>query len=934
MAEHGERYVVELDAHTARFSQNLGVAGREMSSFGHHVKGVLGGIAAAFAAEKLVEGLVDVTRAAAANDAAMQRLARTMKNAGLNWKEGSKQVDEYLDKLATSSGFVKNDLLEAFNKLVQRTKSVSASQRILGVSMDFARSRGMDLVTASTLVLKGYVGQYNQLRRLGVEIPVVAVASEKQAAALKKVNDRLTGLRQAHALVSASGYKFTAAQKVQYEAQIQSLDATKRQIEAHGQAATAADHAATGLGVVAAIEKISAGQTATYADTAAGKLDRMREGVEQLKVAMGNHLLPVVLTAVTGLEEWARGLQHSDRFQNDVAQGAQAISDAFHAVLGIGQALLPILSGVGSVLGTLVNAVGGIGPVLAGVAAWHAFFLVLEGMEAVLATDAAALVALTAEAIASEGVLTGVSASFGLLASMVNPVVLLGIAVSALGAGLYYLSTQESDAGKAAHDAASDLDKLAASINGVQDAKDRAAGAAIAVQEAQYGRDRAANEVTITGSRLTKDTKKGSGASRSQIVEDRLAATGATIALARAEFSLAQATKASGVAQAGVGKTERDTAALRAKSIIDIGREEKAAREAATQHHRGAKDTFDGAQAVKTYIHELEVAAARSTPATAKVLRNLEAIARMTGQIPDKKTVEVNVTGIGQATVKVKAFGSVLDHALSSIGLPTLLPHAAGGGMVSGSYTGIDNTPVMVGAGEAILNPRQISLVDSGLSVRSALTSTGASRIRPGGGYAKGGLSGAFATLGISSTSSSSGKAAGKAVWSNLPGDDRFMQQVARWDERIARDDYLGLSHDSDLRSEIGVYQHRRSALEKLRRGTGNAQNRMMIDQSLQSIYQFLSSARDQQKQARSADVQAQLTAVTLQRDQYRQASDINAAALQTFGAGGGGASGVVVNVNTLHPGDPTVHSALALAVTRGLHQQGWRPRPRLNLGA
>jgi hypothetical protein len=63
----------------------------------------------------------------------------------------------------------------------------------------------------------------------------------------------------------------------------------------------------------------------------------------------------------------------------------------------------------------------------------------------------------------------------------------------------------------------------------------------------------------------------------------------------------------------------------------------------------------------------------------------------------------------------------------------------ATGGVIAGRFDARDDVPINVSRGEVILNPRQQSLVDSGMTVRQALSMTGAPTIFSGGGFAGGG---------------------------------------------------------------------------------------------------------------------------------------------------------------------------------------------------
>lgn len=87
-------------------------------------------------------------------------------------------------------------------------------------------------------------------------------------------------------------------------------------------------------------------------------------------------------------------------------------------------------------------------------------------------------------------------------------------------------------------------------------------------------------------------------------------------------------------------------------------------------------------------------------------------------------------------------------------------------------------------------------------------------------------------------------------------------------------------------------------------------------------------------------DTQAQLDQANARADSYRQQADANAAALAAFGsqttAGGslaGAGPSVTQIIQTLHPGDPRTHRAIAEAAATGFGYQGGRVSPRVSLG-
>jgi hypothetical protein len=66
------------------------------------------------------------------------------------------------------SGFSVPELTDAFTNLYRATQNVGRSQRLLGVTMDIARAKHLDLQRAALLVGKVAEGNTSALTRYGI----------------------------------------------------------------------------------------------------------------------------------------------------------------------------------------------------------------------------------------------------------------------------------------------------------------------------------------------------------------------------------------------------------------------------------------------------------------------------------------------------------------------------------------------------------------------------------------------------------------------------------------------------------------------------------------------------------------------------------------------------------------------------------------------
>ena len=126
---------------------------------------------------------------------------------------------------AGGSGFTGDELRSSLSALVTVTKDTKQAQTDQSAAEDLARARGIDLASATNIVIKAQEGNVGALKKLGIIVPAVT----------KNVDD-----------LKASHQKFTPEQL---------------------KAAQAADKQATATAALAAIQKAAQGQAEAYAGT-------------------------------------------------------------------------------------------------------------------------------------------------------------------------------------------------------------------------------------------------------------------------------------------------------------------------------------------------------------------------------------------------------------------------------------------------------------------------------------------------------------------------------------------------------------------------------------------------------------------------------------------------------------------------------------------
>ena len=179
-----------------------------------------------------VAALKRSVQAFAAEDAAIQKLAKSLDNLGLRFESGG--VDQYLESLEKATTVTKEQLYPAFQQLANTTLSVSKSQQLLNAALDISAGTGKDLTAVVTALSRAFNGNFASLGKLQTSY----TTAELEAMGF---NNAVTALNE-----QFSGSAATAANT--YEGKI------KRMNIAFGDAAEA-----IGEGVVDALEALGGG---------------------------------------------------------------------------------------------------------------------------------------------------------------------------------------------------------------------------------------------------------------------------------------------------------------------------------------------------------------------------------------------------------------------------------------------------------------------------------------------------------------------------------------------------------------------------------------------------------------------------------------------------------------------------------------------------
>jgi phage-related protein len=391
----GDRRAVQVDilGDASNYKKAMADAEGQTGKTGGIMSGIFAGVGIAatnLAVEgigKVIDFLGDSSKVAMDAEVTTTRLTTALQDNVVGFTGTADAMEGTIDA-GRALGFTGDDLRASLSALVTVTKSTTQAQADQSIAEDLARARGIDLATATNIVIKAQEGNVGALKKLGIIVPAVTT--------------NVDALRASHT-------KFTPEQL---------------------KAAQALDKAATATAALAAIQTSAKGQADAYAGTMAGSMavaGTLVEGIQEKLGATLNQLaatiLPPLIKGLEVLAGWFGGVIKSIQplvpvVAALVSQYLAKLGDAFNQIVAAIGPLLPVLQKLaGEYIGFLVSEL----KVVAGFITGTVVPVIVNVAKAVIPVLTAALSWLATDVIPS------VSAAFSYIASKVMPLVVSAI---------------------------------------------------------------------------------------------------------------------------------------------------------------------------------------------------------------------------------------------------------------------------------------------------------------------------------------------------------------------------------------------------------------------------------------------------------------------------------------------------------------------------
>lgn len=268
-------------------------------------------------------------RAAAEAEAAQAQIQAAVEATGATFEEYRAQIEAASNQALTLS-FDDEDALAAMAAITTATGDTAEAIDQLGLVMDIARGRNIDLAAASKIVIAAEQGRYGSLARLGIQLD--ANASKEDA--LAALQTKYAGQAEAYASTSAGAFDHFK----------NSLENVEEAIGAHSEAATSLALVAQTIGpafTVASTAVGAFGKAVVSAVSSAAQLStvglKASAGISGLTTLLSG---PVGIVGAAGLAAVGIGLLAdylSTEYVDATDLADQATSDFTQSLIQLGQ---------------------------------------------------------------------------------------------------------------------------------------------------------------------------------------------------------------------------------------------------------------------------------------------------------------------------------------------------------------------------------------------------------------------------------------------------------------------------------------------------------------------------------------------------------------------------------------------------------------------
>jgi hypothetical protein len=292
-------------------------------------------------------------------DAAHASMETAFKAAGVSAAQVKGPISA-VDKAMEKLGYTNAETEGAVSKLVIAHVPLNQIMKDTTLAADIAAQRHIDLSSAMTIVTKASEGNVGALKRMGIDLPVVAGGAAKVASAqagLATAQDKVNAILAKSPDAMKSGSKAHAA----YEAAVGKVTVAHKKL---------ADAQASGGTLIDQLSGRFSGQAAAAADTFNGKMKVLKVEAEDYGVKLGNFLIPKIeglMHATEDVVQWFQKHKGAAEALGIAVGGLGAVfigAYGIQSVMKFGKAIGDSVTAVGksiTAIGNLASKIPGLG---------------------------------------------------------------------------------------------------------------------------------------------------------------------------------------------------------------------------------------------------------------------------------------------------------------------------------------------------------------------------------------------------------------------------------------------------------------------------------------------------------------------------------------------------------------------------------------------
>lgn len=255
---------------------------------------------------------VKFAKAAADDEAEQIRLATALENTLGATKKQTKATEDWIKSASLASGITDTKLRAGIQRLAQSTGDLTEAQKLSNLATEISRGTGKDYEAVVSALAKANDGSTASLKKLGITLGENTLNYQDSI----KVQDDLA---KAQTAADEVGKKYGTNSK-EYAKAVQNVKDKQKELNALTK---------EGIDWQTELANTFKGQSAKYAQTTAGKMERLNVALAEAQESIGVALLPLLESMVDLFSKAAPWIEDNADWLGKVAIAVGAVAGAF-----------------------------------------------------------------------------------------------------------------------------------------------------------------------------------------------------------------------------------------------------------------------------------------------------------------------------------------------------------------------------------------------------------------------------------------------------------------------------------------------------------------------------------------------------------------------------------------------------------------------------